>query len=84
MSKHPITDPAITPDFFVTGLSNVEQIAPDIYRFTFHAEQSSMIDNRTERVIVARLVMTAEALDQVRRFSHSAIPWIPGDHGKAN
>lgn len=48
------------PDTFVSGLGNVEDIGGGCYRFTLFTTQE--VHGRKEQVVVAKLIMSAEAL----------------------
>lgn len=48
------------PDVFVTGLGDIENIGGGCWRFTFVTSQE--INGRREQVVVAKIIMPAEAL----------------------
>lgn len=48
------------PDVFASGLGAVEDIGGGCWRFTFYAKQDS--HGHQERVVVAKLIMSKEAL----------------------
>ena len=56
----PVAEPFVVQDVFVSGLLRIEAVAPDTFRFVFFVNQVSSF-GEMERVIVARLVVGAEA-----------------------
>jgi len=56
----PVAEPFVVQDVFVSGLLRIEAVAPDTFRFVFYVNQVSSF-GEMERVIVARLVVGAEA-----------------------
>lgn len=61
-SDAPYTEPIAVPDIFVTSLSEVEDLGGGCFRFTFCCNQRSIHGGQMERVVVARLVATADAV----------------------
>ena len=59
-----LSEPAIVPDVFASGLADAEDLGDGNMRFTFFARQKSMQDyaGAWELVIVARLVMPIGAV----------------------
>lgn len=62
-NSHPLCENVAVPDTFVTGLARIERVGGGNLRFTFSVTQRSTIfeDARKERVIVARIVISARA-----------------------
>ncbi|MCA0276294.1 MAG: hypothetical protein LCH86_09835 [Proteobacteria bacterium] len=58
----PFTEPIAVADVFASGLCRVEPLSGGNMRFTFYAEQTSIMDGEKERVIVQRLVMDVDAV----------------------
>lgn len=58
----PLVEPVAIPDIFVSGLGRMEHLGPNM-RFTFYALQHPINGDchGMERVIVARLILSAEA-----------------------
>jgi hypothetical protein len=48
------------PDMFVSGLASIESVGGGNLRFTLYALQK--VDGRNERVVVGRIIMSAEAV----------------------
>lgn len=57
-----LSEPAIVPDTFVSGLAEAEDLGDGNFRFTLYAKQKSFQDGQIEHVIVARLIMPAPAV----------------------
>lgn len=74
-SSHILVDPIAVPDTFVSGLGNIEDLGCGCFRFTFFANQKSLIDGRCERVVVARLIGPAST---ARACSETALELLAG------
>lgn len=61
-----LSEPAIVPDIFVTGLADAEDMGDGNIRFTLYSRQKSFNDyaGAFEYVIVARLIMPIAAVHQ--------------------
>lgn len=57
-----LTEPAIVPDIFVSGLAEAEDLGDGNFRFTMYTNQKCYRDGTIEQVVVARLVMPAPAV----------------------
>lgn len=59
----PLVEPNAVPDIFCSGLARIEDVGGNL-RFTFFAYQRPIAGDAhdIERVVVARLVLTAEAV----------------------
>lgn len=67
MEEPRFVEPVVIPDIFVSGIANVEQLSQDVFRLTFYADQKSPIDGVSEQIIVAKLIVTREALAMIER-----------------
>lgn len=77
----PYTEPIAVPDVFVTDLARIERLRGGYMRFTFYAEQESIHDRTTERVIVARIVMSAEVVIEAAMAARMAVEGVEGAVG---
>ncbi|BCH22098.1 hypothetical protein [Mesorhizobium sp. L-8-3] len=71
MSKEvTFSEPFYVEDKVVAGLALAEEIAPNLFRCAFYSEQRSLYGTRgeKERTIVAKFVLTADAL---RALTHA-------------
>lgn len=57
-----LTEPAIVPDIFVSGLAEAEDLGDGNFRFTMYTKQRSLTGGEIEHVVVARLIMPAPAV----------------------
>lgn len=62
--EHLLTETAIVPDIYASGLAEAEDMGDGNFRFTLYAKQKSFQDyaGTVDYVIVARLVMPAAAV----------------------
>lgn len=63
LSDVPLVEPNAVPDIFCSGLARIEDVGGNL-RFTFFAYQRPICcdPHAMERVVVARLVLTTEAV----------------------
>lgn len=59
-----LTEPAIVPDTFCSGLAEAEDLGDGNFRFTFYAKQRSFNDyaGTVDFVVVARLILPTSAV----------------------
>ena len=60
ISQHPLLEPVSISDTFCTELAYVERIGPCL-RLVFAVEQSIVDSNSAERLVMAKVVLPAEA-----------------------
>ncbi|TJU85597.1 MAG: hypothetical protein E5Y10_24570 [Mesorhizobium sp.] len=70
-----LTEPAIVPDIFCTGLAEAEDLGDGNFRFTLYAKQKSFQDyaGTVDLVIVARLIMPAAAVKESIQMTMKAM-----------
>ncbi|KRB22696.1 hypothetical protein [Mesorhizobium sp. Root172] len=73
--EHLLSEPAIIPDVFCTGLAEAEDLGDGNFRFTLYARQKSMQDyaGAFDYVIVARLIMPTVAVHQSIQMTMKAM-----------
>lgn len=70
-----LSEPAIVPEVFVTGLADAEDLGDGNFRFVLYSRQKSFHDyaGGTELVIVARLIMPAAAVMESIQMTMKAL-----------
>ncbi len=70
-----LSEPAIIPDIFCSGLADAEDLGDGNFRFTLYSRQKSMQDyaGTFDYVIVARLVMPAGAVHKSIQMTMKAM-----------
>lgn len=73
--EHLLSEPAIVPDIFCTGLADAEDLGDGNFRFTLYARQKSLHDyaGSIEYVVVARLIMPTTAVHQSIQMTMKAM-----------
>jgi hypothetical protein len=61
-SRLALCEPAVVMDTFVTGVGDVEEIAPNLYRVTYYAKQKDAYSGEPSFVVVAKFIATFETL----------------------
>lgn len=64
----PVAEPFVVQDIFASGLLRVENLGGGVYRFVMFANQVSAF-GEAERIVVARIVMPADAAREGARMS---------------
>lgn len=58
-----LLEPTILSDTFVTGVGDIEELAPNLFRLILYAEgKCHFEEGRRERVAVEKLIMTGDAM----------------------
>lgn len=76
----PLVETLAVTDVYVSGVADIEDLGGGNYRFTWYVRQRSPLTGKTERLIVARNVCSAEVareicsstLDMIGRVAESA------------
>lgn len=76
----PLVESLAIADVYVSGVADIEDLGGGNYRFTWYVRQRSTLTGKTERLIVARNVCSAEVareicsstLDMIGRVAESA------------
>jgi len=63
-SNVPFTEPIAVPDVFVSGVGRVDPIGDGIFRITYYVDHHSAFDGRSEKVVVARMLISGEAINR--------------------
>jgi hypothetical protein len=66
-----MTEPGVTPDVFVSGLGEVEDLGGGCFRFTFFARHKS--EGGEELIVVAKLIAPMEAVPPALFLAAKAI-----------
>jgi hypothetical protein len=61
-SRLALTEPAVILDTFVSGVGDVEEIAPNLFRVTYYTKQKDAYSGEPSLVVVAKFIATAETL----------------------
>lgn len=64
----PVAEPFVVQDIYASGLLRVEDVGGGAYRFVMYVNQVSVF-GEAERVVVARVVMPADAAREASRMS---------------
>lgn len=73
--NHLLSEPAIVPDTFCSGLAEVEDLGDGNVRLTYFSKQRSFNDyaGTDEHVIVARLVLPMSAIIAARKLLNATL-----------
>jgi hypothetical protein len=76
----PLTEPVVIPDIFASGLARIEDIGGGNFRFTFYTNQRSTVypDERSEHIVVERLIMPLSAVQQAVQATLIAMEGVQG------
>jgi hypothetical protein len=73
----PLIEPYAVPDTFASGVAFVEELAPNLFRVVLCAEGRQTYGNERERAVVARLIVTGEALASIAQSAAETLKMQP-------
>lgn len=76
----PLSEPFAIVDTFVSGVADVHELAPGLYRVSYYAEQKSSYDGSPERVLVAKFIVSALTLAAMSGLTASANDTLKVSH----
>ncbi|PAQ01548.1 hypothetical protein LRP31_18855 [Mesorhizobium mediterraneum] len=66
----PLCEPIAILDIFVSGVGDMEELSPNLFRVTYYAKQRDTYTGETQLNVVAKFVVTFETL---MAMSHATV-----------
>jgi len=73
----PLSEPHPIHDTIIQGIADIEDMGNGWFRYTFYSTQRSIFDGSEERIVVARLIASAETTVRSTEMALNAIGAIP-------
>ncbi len=73
----PLSEPHPIHDILVQGIADIEDIGSGWFRYTLYASQKSLFDGSEERIVVARLILSADTTKRNCEQALVAVGAIP-------
>ena len=73
----PLSEPHPIHDTLVQGIADIEDMGMGWFRYTLYSSQKSLFDGSEERIVVARLILSAETTVRNFEMAMNAIGVIP-------